>query len=515
MLEAACCLLEYLSDVIGGLTNQSGNFRAVSPPWEGETPLDHDTDCPDEVNDEEDSGEDSDEDSLYNKLCTFTITQKEFMNQHWYHCHTCRMLDGVGVCSVCARVCHKGHDLSYAKFGNFFCDCGAKEDGSCQALVKRSPQSNNDGPSNINNPTAAGFASEHMLTSSLRRRASSPVPLDKILSKKDRKSGGLVKQLEGSREFISNYFGNSTVPGTLLNLLQSFIPAVEASCSRNSPVGCHARALKALQQLHSADKKYVYTDQLMVPTLGSQEGAFENVRMSYAGEQGQTIRQLLSAHIVRRVAMCCMYSTHGKRQHLAVSHEKGKITVLQLSALLKQADSSTRKLTLTRLASAPIPFTVLSLSSNLCNEDYLAVCGLKDCHILTFNSTGSVSDHLVLHPQLETGNFIIKAIWLPGSQTQLALVTADFVKIYDLAKDALSPQYYFLVPSGKIRDCTFMYEDKLYNILLMSSPGHIYYEALNEDSSAKHGSFYVTNTLEVFHLDVTVSFNFFKLNLFY
>lgn len=24
-----------------------------------------------------------DEDSLCNKLCTFTITQKEFMNQHW------------------------------------------------------------------------------------------------------------------------------------------------------------------------------------------------------------------------------------------------------------------------------------------------------------------------------------------------------------------------------------------------------------------------------------------------
>jgi len=34
---------------------------------------------------EDDSaGEDSDEDSLCNKLCTFTLTQKEFMNQHWY-----------------------------------------------------------------------------------------------------------------------------------------------------------------------------------------------------------------------------------------------------------------------------------------------------------------------------------------------------------------------------------------------------------------------------------------------
>ena len=99
------------------------------------------------------------------------------------------------------------------------------------------------------------------------------------------------------------------------------------------------------------------SDQLMLPTLGSQEGAFENVRMSYSGEQGQTIRQLMNAHMVRRVVMCCLSS--GKRQHLAVAHEKGKLTVLQLSALLKQADSSQKKLTLTRLASAPVPFTGL------------------------------------------------------------------------------------------------------------------------------------------------------------
>lgn len=41
------------------------------------------------------------------------------------------MVDGVGVCTVCAKVCHKDHEISYAKYGSFFCDCGAKEDGSC------------------------------------------------------------------------------------------------------------------------------------------------------------------------------------------------------------------------------------------------------------------------------------------------------------------------------------------------------------------------------------------------
>ena len=47
------------------------------------------------------------------------------------------MIDGVGVCTICARVCRAGHDVTYSKHGSFFCDCGAKEDGTCIALVKR------------------------------------------------------------------------------------------------------------------------------------------------------------------------------------------------------------------------------------------------------------------------------------------------------------------------------------------------------------------------------------------
>lgn len=47
------------------------------------------------------------------------------------------MNDGVGVCTICAKVCHKDHEVSYAKYGSFFCDCGAKEDGSCQVNTAR------------------------------------------------------------------------------------------------------------------------------------------------------------------------------------------------------------------------------------------------------------------------------------------------------------------------------------------------------------------------------------------
>jgi len=49
------------------------------------------------------------------------------------------MIDGIGVCTVCAKVCHANCDVTYSKYGSFFCDCGDKEDGSCKALTRRSP----------------------------------------------------------------------------------------------------------------------------------------------------------------------------------------------------------------------------------------------------------------------------------------------------------------------------------------------------------------------------------------
>ena len=98
-----------------------------------------------------------------------------------------------------------------------------------------------------------------------------------------------------------------------------------------------------------------------------------------------------------------------------------------------------------------------------------------------------------------------QALWLPGSQTELAIVTADFVKIYNLAEDAISPHFYFLLPSGKIRDATFIFTDDGQYLVLMASSGYIYTQHMDELSSAKHGPFYITNILDVKHPDIKVS----------
>ena len=55
-----------------------------------------------------------------------------------------------------------------------------------------------------------------------------------------------------------------------------------------------ARIRAALDSLHSAEKVQDGSDQLVLLTLGSQEGAFEIVRMNYSGEQvGRTRKYLI------------------------------------------------------------------------------------------------------------------------------------------------------------------------------------------------------------------------------
>ena len=427
------------------------------------------------------------------------------------------MVDGIGVCTICAKVCHADCDVTYSKFGSFFCDCGAKEDGSCRAMTKRTPASNGASASGQSKSNNSGFAYEQLLPSSLRRKnetlSNSGNENDKN-GQSMKKDVMLLKRRKMLAQKISPWKGafldiiqHAAFVQDLTQLMYSLMPVLDANSDRYSSVGRFAKVQENLKTLHSLEPKNLeHTEQLMLPTLGSQEGAFENVRMNYTGDQGQTIRQLMNNHMIRRVIMCCLSSgPSGRRQHLAVAHERGKITVLQLSALLKQADSNQKKLTLTRLASAPVPFTVLSILSSPANEDYLAVTGLKDCHVLKFGNSGSVQDHLVLHPQLDANNFIIKTLWMPSSQTELALVTADFVKVYDLSKDTLSPQYCFLVPSGKVRDCTLAYmDDGTRYVLIMSSAGHIYYQSLTDESSASRGPFYVTSIMDVDHNELKV-----------
>lgn len=78
----------------------------------------------------------------------------------------------------------------------------------------------------------------------------------------------------------------------LLSLLRHLIPVVQSVGQQHSWVGRMRQLRASLALLHSQQPLKVETSEtLVLPTLGSQEGTFENVRMAYSGDHGQTLRQ--------------------------------------------------------------------------------------------------------------------------------------------------------------------------------------------------------------------------------
>eukprot|EP00061_Rhincodon_typus_P016903 g45357.t1 len=149
MLDCACHIMSYLADVMNAMRQNSGQGSTHLVVDGEERAIEVDSDwVEDLVVEEEDSqAEDSICYSLkgaeligsatvmcLNMLLSGKNIKWVFLSTAFdgYHCHTCKMVEGVGVCTICAKVCHKDHEISYAKYGSFFCDCGAKEDGSCQ-----------------------------------------------------------------------------------------------------------------------------------------------------------------------------------------------------------------------------------------------------------------------------------------------------------------------------------------------------------------------------------------------
>ena len=61
---------------------------------------------------------------LSKNTCSYSQTGDDFTEQHWYNCYTCGLQWDKGCCGLCARICHKGHNVAYSRYSSFFCDCG-------------------------------------------------------------------------------------------------------------------------------------------------------------------------------------------------------------------------------------------------------------------------------------------------------------------------------------------------------------------------------------------------------
>ena len=129
------------------------------------------------------------------------------------------------------------------------------------------------------------------------------------------------------------------------------------------------------------------------------------------------------------------------------------------------ASASSDRAGLRSVSKTSMGFEVLSVCFNPHDEQQLLVVGFKDLVVLTLGARGDVTSRIIVDLMLDSLGLsvpvhLIKATWLPGSPSQCVVLTNQFCKVYDLARDKISPIHYFQVLDDPIKDVAFVHTER-------------------------------------------------------
>ncbi|KAJ3693241.1 hypothetical protein LUZ60_008721 [Juncus effusus] len=421
---------------------------------------------------EEDSNS---ERQLAAQVCTFTSSGSNFMEQHWYFCYTCDLTVSKGCCSVCARVCHKGHRVVYSRSSRFFCDCGAGgvRGSSCQCLKPRKYTGNSKTgtvsvPASSNN---AGFQSLlPYQTEDAELAVDSGSDLDDDVAVD---SDGRSFKLSLSKEFqeeLPKILEELGVESRIVKICDKLLPFVMSRRESN--------LLKDKRVILGSEKRVKYSNESFLLKKAFKSGSMDlKIKSDYPNSR--ELKSHLSSGSLTKSLLSV--SVRGK---LAVG-EGDKVAIFDAGQLIGQPTNGpvmADKTNVKPLSKNMVRFEIVHLVFNPLVESYVCVAGFEECQVLTVNSRGEVTDRLAIELALQGGAYVRRIEWVPGSQVQLMVASNMFVKIYDLSQDNISPVHYFTLENDSIVDATLVPASmgKLY-LLVLSESGLLYrYEISTE-----------------------------------
>ena len=458
--------------------------------------------------DEQQMSAEEEERRLASKVCSYTKTSNTFSEQHWYHCWTCGLTFQEGCCAVCAKVCHRGHDITYSRYSRFFCDCGAgKQAGhTCQALHPRDPDAA---------LAAAGLAphgAEDAAESCTRcpgqaendargqegEKVEEEVDISAWLADCEKLPSQLTRQ---ARDTLLQKLRGCHVSSVLTALYDSMMVQID---QRDGVVARHgpcALALKDLKTVHSRDVSKGVPCLLRRSIKPGSFGQHPSARQSSLSP-ARPARSLVPPDAGSDLeASGRGLGSRGAQAVLSVSTD-GMLAVAQedglevLDARKKMVDASTVVLGLDKASIKSLSKTALSFEPqrvlfNPSCPHHLAAAGKQHCCVLTLNSLGKVTNVVSVELSLEalgSNVGILDIFWLPDSEVCLAVVTDAVVNIYDLSVDVICPIHSLRHPSGATLCAAAPYADTSgIGVLLMLQSGHLFRFPLDAQSKARTG----------------------------
>lgn len=361
--------------------------------------------------------------------CSFVSTHGEFTEQHWYNCYTCGLTWDKGCCSLCARVCHKGHDVGYSRKSSFFCDCGAEvktETGriSCKCLSPLPPGAlsaasetcceMNQVSSEVNPDQSCDvegwkgdFWEEVITTAAAYCTEAARNSLDRFVNSID---AALIEDLfETFNEQFDLWVNEES--------MRSFLSNTKDKSIEESP----EESLKE-RSILSRDGLHLEIDRLPTPS-------FHPLRMSRTG----AINAKISADLSISKTKKALLTKNSLTRNITTADSRGRLIIAEPKALLfcgalplvnirhnpNNLDNGLLRSQLCVLGSHKLDFGVVGVSVCPGRDRHLAVWGIASARFMILSET---CDKVDLSVELITGieagdcdsNYIVKVEWVSG-----------------------------------------------------------------------------------------------------
>lgn len=376
--------------------------------------------------------------------CTYTSIN-DFHEQHWYNCETCGLVDDKGCCTLCALICHQGHDVSYSRFSSFFCDCGESTKKSrvgtdqvvCQCL---SEQSQEHVLSKISRTDKQRLLINDVFTTekstSLNAEACATLAKSFFLVDTKRALNDLIeagRSMDWTRSLLRRGKEEFKSWKSHFHLFSNSMHATESKDSYEhlrSSIGCRKEIFPVVTMFDQPGR---------LALLGaSQAGLFE-MKMTSDGASDRVKRNLLASKGLNRTAI----DTDSRGR--SVIAESGSLLFCSLLPFLNSkllntnTDTLLPRSSIYTVGSALTEFGVIGLKFSRDFERHLAVWGTEEAKVLLMNEDFSGVDHCVYLDVGSIGNSekladcIINLHWLPGTKGKLVVASCHALRIFDLS----------------------------------------------------------------------------------
>jgi hypothetical protein len=383
--------------------------------------------------------------------CSFVL-QPGFHQQHWYNCYTCNLVWDKGCCTLCALRCHKDHDVTYSRHSSFFCDCGGEapteeENRSpCQCLSsidsqearmlfdgQRWPvldppaevcQADGHAPSHYNEdgdlyPFAVSVASQ-----CVRQTAMSSLNTLKAEAESQSWTKLLFAALRSSHEHWQ--VKRQEEPCT-------DVPADTSAPTEGTDVDGEA-VLSLAGRSGNVLNLQTLEQKALLPIRSARSSTFQ-LSLSNDGTTDRVKRAALARNGVRRRAVVADF-----RGRMIIAEPSSLLFCAALPSVNARYEEKSPELPYGRgqmsiLGSHSTNFNIVGMELCQDNERHLVAWGTGEASVMVLNkSFDKVERTIQLNFNLESDevDYLIKCVWLPGSQTMVAVVCGLFVKVFDI-----------------------------------------------------------------------------------